>query len=380
MEILCLKEDLYSGVQAVERIVSTRSTLPIVGNILFEAKDNKLKVSANNLEMGIEIIIPAEIKEEGSLLLPAKTLAGIVAKLPSEKIKLKKQNKGVVKISYKQSYFNINSLSPEEFPALPKEKESKLVVVNRGVFSDMIKQTTFSVSTSEDKFVLNGVLLETGEKKESGESNIRMIATDGFRLSKCGDKISGTVTSTSVIIPSKALIEVNRIILNGAAEDEIKINISNEQISFRYKDVYLVSRLIQGQFPDYKQVIPKKSTAEIVLNKKQLLESCERAAVIASGSANIIKTKIDGGKMQIIANTPDVGSIEEVIDVESMTGEENSSIAFNVRLITDVLKVIDSERIKIGFSGPLSPGVIRPDNEKDFLYIIMPIRTTDTVS
>lgn len=379
MEIRCNKEDLYSGVQAVERIVATRSTLPIIGNILFETTKEGLKLSANNLEIGLEVDIPANIKEGGSVLIPAKTLAGIVSKLPSSDINIKKNEKGVVKISYKQSTSNINGLSPDEFPVLPKIKDTKALSISPKTFSEMVKQTVFAVSASEDKYVLNGILLETGKGHKDDESNIRMIATDGFRLAKRGEKINGVNFESSVIVPAKALSEVVKLIQGAGEAGELKINISTEQISFKYGNAYLVSRLIQGQFPDYKQVIPKSSEAKMTVDTGAFLESAERAAVIAGGSSNIVKIKVDDGKVHIIANTPDVGSVDEVVDVE-VTGKAKDQIAFNVRLLTDVLKVVDSDKVVLEFSGPLSPGIIRPDNGSNYLYIIMPIRTTETAS
>lgn len=379
MDIKCFRDDLYSGVQSVERIVSTRSTLPIVGNVLFETVKEGIKISANNLEMGIEINIPATIKTEGAALIPAKTFANMVSKLPSTDISIKRDDKGIVKVSYKKSRFNINSMSADEFPLLPKLKETKTISISTKTFTEMAKQTIFSVSASEDKYVLNGVLFETGKNAQGkGSSNIRMVATDGFRLASRGETVQGITENLSVIVPAKALSEVMKII-QGGEDGDLKINMSSEQISFRHKNSYLVSRLIQGQFPDYKQVIPKSGETKITVDTKPFLESSERAAVIAGGSSNIIKLKVEEGSLHLIANTPDVGNVDEVLDVE-VTGPSRDAIAFNVRLITDVLKVIDSEKVTLEFSGPLSPGVIRPVGGADYVYIIMPIRTTDTAA
>ncbi|MCX5749756.1 MAG: DNA polymerase III subunit beta [Candidatus Saganbacteria bacterium] len=377
MDVLCVKDDLFGGMQAVERIVATRSTLPIIGNVLFETKKDGIKLSANNLEMGLEVTIPASIKEDGSVLIPAKTLAGIVAKLPATNINIKKTDKGAVKISYKQSTSTINGMSAEEFPLLPRIKDAKTITVSPKTFTDMVKQTAFSVSTSEDKYILNGVLLETGKNpQEKDDSNIRMVATDGFRLAKRGANTGTVLAVSSVIVPAKALLEVCRIIQN-RNDEELKISISNEQIAFKFKDVYLVSRLIQGQFPDYKQVLPKSSEVKLTTETRALLEATERAAVIAGSSSNIVKLRIEQGKLHIIANSPDVGSVDEVVDVD-LKGEAKSHVAFNVRLITDALKVIDSEKVTLEFAGPISPGIIRPEGDENYIYIIMPIRTTDT--
>ena len=378
MEFKCDRESLYKGVQGVERIVSTRSTLPIIGNILLEASKTKLKISANNLEIGMEVFVKANIEEEGAVLVPAKVFSGIVSKLPDSEIIVKTLEKGVVKISYKQSNFNINGLSPDEFPTLPKVKEGKIISINATLFSEMIDQSVFSVSMSEDKYVLSGVLMEFGKSQVSGDaSNLRMVSTDGYRLSKRASKIQGAMLlESSVIVPAKALSEVSRVIQTDPS-GEIEITLGGDHIAFKYKDTLIVSRLIQGQFPDYKQVIPKGSETKITMNNKAFLSAIERAAVIASSSANIIKLEVKAGKLHVIASAPDVGNVNEVIEAE-IKGGERALVAFNVRLIIDALKVIKEEKIALELSGPLSPGLMKPVGGDDYTYIIMPIRVAET--
>lgn len=378
MEFICSKSDLYQGVQSVERIVSTRSTLPIIGNILLEASKTNIKISANNLEIGMEVLITAKVGQEGSILVPAKLFSGIVSKLPDTEISIKTMDKGLVKLSYKQSNFNINGLSPDEFPTLPKVKEGKSFTIESKVFSEMIDQTVFSVSLSEDKYVLSGVLMEFGKGQMAGDtSNIRMVSTDGYRLSKRGTKtLSGISFESSVIVPAKALSEVSRMIQADAGGD-VEIVLGGDHISFKYKDVFIVSRLIQGQFPDYKQVIPKASEIKVSMDTKVFLSSIERAAVIAASSANIIRIEVKGAKLLVIASAPDVGNINEVIDAD-IKGGEKAQVAFNARLIMDALKVISEEKIVLELSGPLSPGVLRPVGGEDYTYIIMPIRVAET--
>ncbi|MFH1709617.1 MAG: DNA polymerase III subunit beta [bacterium] len=377
MEFKCDKESLYQGVQRVERIVSTRSTLPIIGNILLEASKTKLKISANNLEIGMEVFIQASIEEEGAVLVPAKIFAGIVSKLPDTEIIIKTLEKGIVKISYKQSNFNINGLSPDEFPALPKVKEGKSVMINAKLLSEMIDQTVFSVSMSEDKYVLSGVLTEFGKSHGAGDaSNLRMISTDGYRLSKRASKIAGISFESSVIVPAKALAEVGRTI-QADPSGEVEITLGGDHIAFKHKDTLIVSRLIQGQFPDYRQVIPKGSEIKINMNHKMFLSAVERAAVIASSSANIIRLEVKGGKLHVIASAPDVGNVNEAVEAE-IKGGERAQVAFNVRLIIDAMKVIQEEKIVLEISGPLSPGLLRPVGGDDYTYIIMPIRVAET--
>jgi len=240
----------------------------------------------------------------------------------------------------------------------------------------MIEQVAFAVSTSEEKYVLNGVLLEIGKTKVSGDnSNVRLIATDGYRLAKRGHKVAGVTGESAVIVPGKALNELLRMI-DGEAKGEVKVQITQEQISFKYEEVYLVSRLIHGQFPDYKQVIPKSAETKITINTKALLEASERTAVIASSNANIIRMELKEGKLHLIASAPEVGNADEIVEVE-VKGSDKAQVAFNVRLLVDALKVIEEEKVQLDVSGPLSPGVIKPIDGQDYLYIVMPIRTQD---
>ena len=378
MEFVCEKKDLQNGVSAVEKIVTTRSTLPIIGNILFEAGKNGLKLSANNLEMGIELGVKAKVTKEGAVLVPAKTLGGIVSKLPDTKLGLKLSEKGTIRISYDSSYFNVHTLPPDEFPVLPKVKEGKSFSIDPAVFTSMIKKTIFAVSSSEDKYVLTGVLLEAGKSSLPGDtSNLRLIATDGYRMAKIGEKAKQSgADNISLVVPARTLQEVFRIVEMDKGGEELKVTVSSDQISFRYQDIYLVSRLIQGQFPDYKQVIPKRIVTKILVPTRTLLEAAERAAVIAAGSANIVRFEIKGNKLHLSASTPDVGTIDEVIEAE-IKGEGRSQIAFNIRLITDMLKVLESEKVLVELSEALGPGVLRQEEKGDYLYIVMPIRTQE---
>jgi DNA polymerase-3 subunit beta len=377
MEFSCEKKDLQAGVSTVEKIVATRSTLPIIGNLLFEAQKSGIKISANNLEIGMEIGIKANIAKEGAALLPAKTLSGIVSKLPEAKINFKQNENGTIKMNYDQSHFNLHALPADEFPALPKVKEGKSFTIDPAILASMIKQTIFAVSGSEEKYVLTGVLLEAGKSTQAGDTtNLRLIATDGYRLAKRGEKIElKGDPGVSVIVPAKALQELAKII-DAKEKGEVKINVSSEQISFKINDVYLVSRIIQGQFPDYRQVVPKKSATKVEVKTSELLRAAERAAVIASGSANVSAFEVKGGKLYVTANTPDVGSVTEVINAE-VKGTEKARVSFNIRLITDVLSVTEDEKVILELGEGLSPGVIRPEGSKEFLYIVMPIRTQE---
>lgn len=376
MNFSCKKENLYRAIQIVEKAVSFKSTLPIIGNILLETTKEGLKLYSNDLEIGIEVTISAKITSAGLILIPAKTLSNIVSKLPEEEILFNVNERAKLEIICGSSRFNLNTLSPDEFPPLPVVKKEKTLQISAELFKEIIEEVILATSSDESKHVLNGVLLEL-EGKE-----LVLAATDGYRLAKYGAKLkTPSPGKINIIIPSKALNQLIFVInqtqkTQEAADNLVDVAISVDQISFKYGNVYFVSRLIQGQFPNYKQVIPKEFKTELVCHRKALLDAFERAAIIASASANIVKLKMTDSKLYITATTPDLGTSTEWVEVRTK-GEAKVQVAFNVKLILDVLKTLDDQEIIFGLTGALSPGLIKPLKEKDYFYIIMPIRTVE---
>ena len=371
MEFKCAQEEFLQGIHIVEKAVAIRSTLPIISNILIETTNTGVKLAANDLEIGIEYIMTADIIKTGAILAPAKTFAGIINKLPPGEVQFKVEENGSIKISCAQSKFNIHGLPTEEFPLLPKLKEEESFEIDAALLKDMIKQTTVAVSLDESKHVLNGVFLELQGKE------IRFVATDGYRLARrLAELPKDTKCKTSFIVPIKVLTEVSRAIQQKDYQGKIKVAFSKEQVAFSFDNVYFVSRLIQGQFPDYKQVIPKKTDTQIFVLRESLLNAAERSSIIASTSANIIRLETVNNKLHITANTPDVGNASELLDVE-IKGQDKNKVAFNVRLLMDALKCIENKDISLELTGSLSPGVLKAKNNEDYLYVIMPIRTAE---
>ena len=373
MEFKCVKSDLNNAIQIVEKAVAVRSTLPIIGNILIEASSKGLKLSSNDLEIGIELYMDAEIIEEGAILAPAKTLSSIVNKLSEGEVNFRVDNRNkTILITAGRSKFNIHGLATDDFPVVHKIDKGTVITINAETLKEMVRQTIIAVSMDEVKQFLNGILLE------KDKSELRFIATDGFRLAKKVTLLQNDNNDdvVSAIIPSKALQEVNRILQQLDYQGDVTITLSREQVSFTFEKLYFVSRIIQGQFPDYKQVIPKESKSKVVISRKDLLESMERASIIASSSANIIKLEMVDDKLLVTANTSRVGNVSELIDVIK-EGDTIQPIAFNVRLILDVIKNIDEDSIVIGLNSPLAPGVVTPKDNKDYTYVIMPIRTAE---
>ncbi len=371
MEFKCVKDDFYNAIQIVEKAVSIRSTLPIIGNILIEATKKGLKLSSNDLEMGIELLIDANIVQEGAILAPAKTLSSIVSKLPAGEVNFTVGSTNNIKINCGRSKFNIHGLPTDEFPMLHKLDKGTNLEIEADALKEIVKQTIIAVSMDESKHVLNGVLIEV-------EKNvIKFTATDGFRLAQRKAILKNAIKdgiSVSIIVPMKALQEVSRIIQQENFDGNILIMIAKEQVAFDIGTVYLISRLIQGQFPDYKQVIPKEGKVKVIMSRKDLLESAERASIIASSNANIIKIESSKDQILISANTANIGNVAELVDVQT-EGKLDFPVAFNVRLIMDVLKNIDEDNIVFFLNSPSSPGIISPKENKDYTYVLMPIRT-----
>ena len=367
-------EKLLKGIQIVEKAVSTKSTLPIISNILIEAKKGgKLNLSGNDLEIGIEVNLNATVEKSGIVLAPAKTFSAAISKLPKDKVFIEVDDSNNIKVECGRSKFNIRGIAANDFPKVSRLNNAKKIKLRKNVLGEMIKRTLFSVSTDESKQILNGILFDIHKE------DLCMVATDGYRLAIKKSSIDHvSKEKVSIIVPGKVLNELSKIIKEGD-ESEIELGVCSDQISFDLGDVYIVSRLIQGKFPDYNLVVPKESKTNVEILRKDFLEATERSSVIASTSANIIKLEVSNGKLLITANSSEVGNVSELLDV-NVSGKSKTKIAFNVRLILDVLRNIEDDYIEINLGeDELSAGVIKAKDKMDFTYVLMPIRTVEAV-
>jgi len=375
MQFNCHKNLLQKAIQLTEKGTSTKSTLPILSNLLFDLKDNKLTISSTNMEISIEKEILVNGIEDGSVLIHAKTISNIINKLPAAEVSIKVLENGTIEIKSKDINFNIHGLPPEEFPSIQKIQEGEPIVISKDKIKELIKQTIISVSIDESKNVLNGVLLEISD------NFIKGVSTDGFRLSFKEYEFNNQNNSNiKIIIPTKALLELQGILSDIDSKD-INLFYTSENISFVCEDFYLSTRIIKGQYPEYNQVIPNESKIKLTINKKDFTFAMERCAIIASmanTSTNIIKIELVDNKLLIKASTADVGNASEIVTVDDNINNEKVEISLNVRLIIEALKTIESEKISFMLIDSLKPVIISPiDNTttSKFLYVIMPIRT-----
>jgi len=363
MKINCFQGDLIRGIQTVGSAVAGRSTLPILTNILLEAKKEKVELSATDLEIGIKCSVPAQVKKEGAITISAKRFSDIVRELPEGPVEMETED-SQMKISSSGIFFKVHGLPAEEFPTLPKVESENRFSLDSQLLRGMVQKTIFANSRDETRYILNGSYLEMEKDR------IIMTATDGHRLATVSHKIEkGPKKKIGAIIPTKALNELNRLL---EEPKKVETIIGENQISFSLNGIILSSKLIEGQFPDYKQLIPKKSAKRLSINREKLLKGVRRAALLADARTGAVELLAYSNKLIIRSQTPQVGEAREEMDID-YSGEEIRT-AYNARYILDILKNIFSEEVTLELNEPLSPGVIKPVSDEDYLCVIMPMR------
>ncbi len=371
MKVVLTRADLLKGISTVQSAVAAKNTMPILANVLLEARDKKLEFVATDLDMGIRCSVQAEVVDKGSITINAKKLSDIVRELPEASVDLEIDDNHKMILVCQKSNFKINGLPKDDFPILPEVKKDKVFKVNGSLLQEMIRKTIFAVSTDETRYVLNGVYFQV----EGGK--LRMVATDGHRLAFIQKKLEGKVDEKcSVIIPTKALNELTKVIsdVGKGKEDEVIVEIvaTDNQIKFVIDGVEIISRLIEGQFPNYEQVIPKESDKKVEASTAELASATRRVAILTSEKSNSIRYQVKNGKLTISSKTPDMGEAKEEMDV-NYKGEE-IAIAYNAKYVLDVLKNVGADLVNIELTQPLSPGILRPKGDADYLCVIMPMR------
>lgn len=373
MKVSILQENLAKGVGVVSRIVSSKTQLPVLNNILIATDQGKIKLTATNLETGINLWLGGKVEKEGKITVPARVFSEMVSSLPKETVVLEME-KDKLKIVCGKYKAEINGINADEFPSVPSLKNQKEVgekiSLNREQVESSLGQVAAAAASDESRPVFTGVKLELETDK------IRMAATDGYRLSvKTISGIKGIKKKQSLIIPARALMELVRVL--GAAETEVKeitlaATQAERQLILSFGDGEVITRILEGEFPDFDKIIPSTHSTAIEMETEELAQAVKAAAVFAKDSANIVKFKIGKEGLLISANSPQVGTNEA--EVAGKTTGEGGEIAFNCRYLTEMFNVIGGEKIVLEISGPLNPGVFRPLGDNSFLHIIMPVR------
>ncbi len=373
MKLKIEKKDLISLLAKTQNIVEKRNTMPVLVNVLFEATKNKLKVFATDLEVSLTDDTVADVQEDGQLAVNARNLFDIVKELAEGPIMLSKKKNNWVEIKQNKSVFNIVGIGAEEYPIFPTFKTTDFVKVDAKTISEMIERTIYSVSNDETRYHLNGVYFE--KKKENGKVCFRMVATDGHRLSLVEREISSSVQETSipsagVIIPRKGLAEIKKIIDTIATT--IEMAFEGSQLIIKNGNTVLMVRLIEGKYPNYQQLIPQKMKKSANINREIFLGSIRRVSLLSNHKSKGVTISLTHGKMEISSNNPELGDAKEEIDVD-YSGDD-MKIGFNAKYILDILNSFDDVTLNLELEGQLSPGLIRPESDKMYTCVVMPMR------
>ncbi|MDI6871668.1 MAG: DNA polymerase III subunit beta [Bacillota bacterium] len=367
MKFTCPRETFLQGLQIVQRAVPGKTTLPILSGILLETAQDRLRLVATDLELGIECFIPVQVGEAGSTVLEARFLTDIVRKLPELAIDFRVDAaRGQVEIRSGTARYTLHAMAPADFPTLPETDGEKMWDVDQRTLRRMIRETSFAVAADETRPFLTGVLWEvTGEQ-------VRLVATDTSRLALAEVTSANQVQQAQVIIPTKCLAELSRLLEPGG-ETPVRVTLSGNHVVFSLPEIRFISRLIEGQFPSYQQVIPRSFKTKVELDREAFLGAAERAALLARDGPSIVKANIGGESVGLSAYVPEVGQSEERLSA-TITGDD-CEIAFNTRFLIDVLRVLDSERVTVELTGRHSPGVIRPldGDGGQYVYVVMPV-------
>jgi len=365
MKIVCSRDLFVEAINIVQKAISPRPTLPILDGILIEAQES-VKLTGYDLETGIESKIEAEIIETGSIVINSRMFGEIIKKLPDDIVTIEVGSGNTILIESGSSHFSIKGISAEGYPKIPTVEDYEKIVLPQNSFKEMIRQTIFAVSNDESRPVLNGcnIICENG--------TIEMVAIDGFRLALRKNSFNQNVPLISFIVPGKSLNEVGRILSNTDAL--IEIYKSTNHIMFDTGKVKMVSRLIAGEYMNYKSIIPQTADTTVTVSPLIILNAIERASLIITSDDRKFPVRLmtmDDETLVVTANT-DLGSVREEIKI-SMSGNK-IDIDFNPKYFIDALKVIEEDEISISFNGNMGPCVLRPVEGSDFAYLVLPLR------
>jgi len=372
MKLTVSQAQLAHGLGVVSRAVSPRSTLPVLNNILIATDDGRLRISATNLELGITCWIGAQIEEEGSITVPARIFADLISTLPGDKVSLALTARTQsLNIRSGTSNFDIKGIDAQEFPPMPVPDLSSGVELNVADFKDMIRQVGFAASSDEARPVLQGVLMEINENQMS------LAATDGFRIAVRSAELSNALSNpVKVIIPARSLGELARIATNGEESVTMVVPQDRGQVIFHMKDAELVTQLIEGNFPDYRAIMPRSFKTRTVISTAEFLKACRQAEIIARESNYVIRLNIQPqdsgpGTVEFSTQSEEMGSGEVVVDA-NIEGPE-LLVAFNVSYLSDVLEVIGTPNTILETNANNTPGMLSPIGDENYKHVIMPM-------
>lgn len=371
MKFIVEKEKLLKGINSVVKAVASKTTMPILEGILIQTNEKEIKLTTYDNEIGIEYILNSTIEEQGNTVVNAITFSEIIRRLPDTEISIYLNNNNLLVIECEGSLYKLATMNPNEFPELPKIEVENSLVLEQNILKNMIRKTIFAVSNEENRPIFTGCLFEIKNNK------LNVVSVDGFRLALKSNFIQTKVNDFKAVIPGKTLNEVNKIMTD--SYDPITIGVAKNQAVFEMENCKVVTRILDGEFLNYSNVIPESWETRIRVNKSNFQNCFERISLISASSAEKekkypVKVTIDAGKI-VISCTNQTGDAKEEIYV--WTEGKNLEIGFNPKYFLEALKVIDDEEIFVDFGTSISPAVIRPVDDGAYTYMILPIKLKD---
>jgi DNA polymerase-3 subunit beta len=373
MKLSCLQENLARGLSTVGRAVATRTTLPITGHVLIATEGGRLKLSATNLEIALTCWIGAQVEEEGAITIPARLLTDFVNSLPTEKIEISLPARSrQIRLVCARNEATIGGMDADDFPPIPHVEGGAGLELDPKSLHTAISQVVFAAATDDSRPVLTGIhtLME--------DSELTLAAADGFRLSVYRLALPKPVSErTEVIIPARALNEVNRLLSEEEEPVQMTLNANKTQVLFRLKNVELVSQLIQGTFPNYSQLIPASHTSKAVVSVADFLRETRIASIFARDGSGIVRLQfaagdeLTPGKMSISARAEEIG--DNLGEIDAVVEGEEAKIAFNGKYLQDVLQVLENGQVALETTSPSSPGMLRPVGVENYVHVVMPM-------
>jgi DNA polymerase-3 subunit beta len=368
MELVVRKYDLLKELQLFQGIVERKNTIPILANVLFEAKGDTVHLAATDLEVGLRAECKASIAKAGALTLPAKKLFEIVKELPDTDIRIDEEKGGTVKVAADRFEGRMQTMSKDDFPTLPEMAAGEGVAINRKLLREMVVKTQFAITGEDTRYFLNGALFVVRHDA------MMLVATDGHRLAIVTAPREGDpkTEETRTILPKKTLSELSRLLADG--DEDIRFSRTDSHIFFRIDGRLLVSRMIDGQFPAYERVIPKNNDKRIEFERDRIQSAIRRVALLSNERSRAVKFSLESGKVEVASNSPELGEAREQLAVEY--GGPALQISFNAQYVSDFLNAVQTDVIAIEFRDEVSQTVMRPvgTTDYDYTYVVMPMR------
>ncbi|NJC87663.1 MAG: DNA polymerase III subunit beta [Desulfuromonas sp.] len=365
------KEAFLKGLGRIQGIVEKRNTIPVLANVLLEGGDGELHITATDLEVGMRSSYAANVAKPGKITVSAKKLYEIIKELPDREVAFVAKENCWIEVKCGKAHFNIVGLAADEFPSFPQSSRNVGIKLSSDLWKEVIEKTFFAMSQDESKYNLNGIYLRAFEEQD--EIRLRLVATDGHRLSLIDKSIKGAVPDElkkGLILPRKGVLELKRLAEEGDGDLTLSFH-DNNAVASKGQTV-VIMRLVDGEFPDYERVIPKTNDQEALIAVDPFLHALRRMLILSSEKSRGVKMQIKPGMLEVSSSNPELGDAREELDLEYQGPE--ISIGFNARYLLDILQVQDDIRVRMIFKDQLSPGMLRPEKHDGFMAVVMPMR------